>query len=147
MPYRSRRADLASEEDVEALRDLHELCFGTTAPQVTYDKGAWWLVYKVGGKDPMGFGGIVPSTLGPGYAYLKRSGILPDHRGHGLQRRLIAIRERWARKEGFHTVVTDTCDNTPSANNLIRSGYFLFEPKPLWGLKGGLYFKKPLGHE
>ena len=133
-----------SDEDVEHLRELHEMCFGDSAPQVTYDKGAWWLVYKAGDPEPVGFAGIVPSTLGTGYAYLKRSGVLPPHRGHGLQRRLITLRERWARKEGFHTVVSDTCENTPSANNLIRKGYVLFDPKTPWTLKGGLYFKKSL---
>lgn len=144
MSYRTRRADLASETDQDHLRDLHEMSFGDDAPVPVFDKDAWWLVFPTGLEEPIAFAGCVPSSLGVGYAYHKRAGVLPGHRGHGLQRRLISIRERWARKEGFHTIVTDTCANTPSANNLIRSGYTLFEPKTSWSLKGALYFTKSL---
>lgn len=134
-----------SDADEGRLRELHDECFGDSAPMPSFDPtdvGAWWLVYHAG--DAVAFAGCVPSSYGKGYAYHKRSGVLPLHRGHGLQRRLISIRERWARKEGFHTIVTDTCANTPSSNNLIRSGYELFDPKSPWGLKGGLYFRKSL---
>lgn len=144
MSYVTRRCDLASDEDLENLREMHDQCFGDTAPAVTYDKGAWWLVYQKGSPEPVGFAGIVPSSLGVGYGYLKRGGVLPAHRGHGLQRRLISIRVRWARKEGYHTLVSDTWGNTHSSNNLIRSGFHLFDPKVPWGLKGGLYFRKSL---
>ncbi len=144
MSYRTRRANPDSDEDTEWLRDLHDACFGNNAPQVPYDYGMWWLAYKKDEPDPIGFTGVVPSTLGTGYAYLKRSGVMPIHRGHGLQRRFINIRERWAKREGYHTLVTDTFANTPSANNLIRCGFILFDPVYPWGINGGLYFCKAL---
>lgn len=144
MSYRTRRADLLSDVDQDHLRELHDACFGDSAPVPTFDKEAWWLIFPMGQSEPAAFAGCVPSSLGTGYAYHKRAGVMPIHRGHGLQRRLISIRERWARREGFHTIVTDTCANTPSANNLIRAGYELFDPKSPWGLKGGLYFRKSL---
>jgi GNAT superfamily N-acetyltransferase len=142
MTYRSRRADLTDDLDVENLRDLHTLTFGDTAPMAEFDYGAWWLVYPAGEQDPIAFAGIVKSSYGPGYAYFKRMGVLPGHRGHGLQRRLIRVRERWARKEGFHTIITDTCENSQSANNLVRCGFKLFDPPVGWGLKGSIYFRK-----
>src|SRR4051812_32624487 len=38
------------------------------------------------------------------YFYFTRCGVLPEARGHGLQRRLIAARCRWARKHGCRGV-------------------------------------------
>lgn len=145
MRYCSRRADLLSEADLEELRELHFFTFTTTAPCPDFDKGAWWFIYPEGKPDNLiAFAGVVGSSFGPGYAYLKRSGVLKAHRGNGLQRRLIRLREAWARKAGYHTVMTDTRGNTPSSNNLIAAGYRLFDPPSPWGMRGTLYFKKAL---
>lgn len=146
--YFSRRASLLSGKDVTLLRSLHERCFSDTAPMPEFDyasdKGAWWLMFASGETTPVAFAGIVPSTYGPGFAYHKRAGVVQAHRGSGLQRRLIHLRERWARKHKFHTIVTDTCETCASSNNLIRCGYTLFEPPVPWGLSGSLYFRKKL---
>lgn len=150
MSYRSRRADLACEEDVDHLTDLHKLTFGDTAPLAELDYGAWWLIYPFKSgfmfQMPVAFAGIVPASLGNGIGYLKRAGVLKDHCGHGLQRRLIRMREAYARKQGWHTIVTETSpDNIPSANNLIKAGYKIYEPETKWGVKGAIYWRKPLG--
>lgn len=58
--------------------------------------------------------------------------------------RMIQVRERWARKNGYTRAVTDTYETIHSANNLIRSGYTLFKPTELWSYKGALYFTKSL---
>jgi hypothetical protein len=41
-------------------------------------------------------------------------------------------------------VVSDTTDNIASANNFIRAGYRLFEPRVPWGWASTLYWRKPL---
>lgn len=142
--YMPRRVDLADEDAVDSIRDLHKLTFPESPmPDLTY--GAWWLIYPDATDDPVAFCGAVHSSLGTGFSYLKRAGVLRAHWGHGLQRRMIRLRERWQRAEGFHTSVTDTTwDNIASANNLIACGYRLFEPVPRWAFKNGLYFKKTL---
>lgn len=146
MSYYSRRADLTEDEDLDWLRDLHRYTFGDSAPMLDFDYGAWWLVFRRDDPEPAGFGGIVPSDCdyGPGFAYLKRAGVVHDHRGHGLQRRLLRIREAYARREGYHTILTETRDNPQSANNLIKAGYQMWDPPTPWALAGSLYWRKLL---
>lgn len=144
-PARSKRAyriKEADNDDVETLKALHTLTFGLTAPEDCFDYGKWWVVtYK---REPIAFAGITPSTLGDGIGYLKRSGVLPDHRGRGLQRRLLRVREQYAASQGWHRAVTDTTENVPSANNMIRAGYILFDPKPRWAFEHSLYWTKTI---
>lgn len=139
--YRIKEVDSDDEDIKGTLGALHTLTFGTGDPVPEF-YGNWWIVYYKG--DPVAFAGIVPSTIGDGVGYLKRSGVLPDHRGRGLQRRLLRVRERHAVSNGWHRVVTDTTDNVPSANNMIRAGYRLFDPKPRWAFEHSLYWTKNL---
>jgi hypothetical protein len=41
--------------------------------------------------------------------------------------------ESGARNNGWGYVVSDTTDNVASANNFIRAGYRLYEPRHPWG--------------
>ena len=75
------------------------------------------------------FGILEPSQQWLDTVYLSRAGVLPAWRGQGLQRRLIALRERLARRQGFVWMISDTTDNVPSSNNLIKAGYKLIAPK------------------
>lgn len=147
MYYRSRRANLDSEDDVDHLIDLHNLTFGDTAPMAEFEYGAWWLVYMsdvlTRNTDPIAFAGITQCTEAKNHGYLKRTGVLQSHTGHGLQRRLIRMRESYARKQGWTTIITDTSrDSLPSSNNLIKAGYKLYEPETPWGVPGALYWRK-----
>lgn len=145
MYYRSRRADLSSEEDLEHIHDLHHLTFGPDTPQPELDYGAWWLVFPSEKDFPIAFGGVVACKRVRAHGYLKRAGVLEAHTGHGLQRRLIRMRESWARREGLSVLVTDTSrDSIASSNNLIKSGYKLYEPEQPWGVAGALYWRKVL---
>lgn len=147
MYYRSRRANLDSEDDVDHLIDLHNLTFGDTAPMAEFEYGAWWLVYMsdvlTRNTDPIAFAGITACAQAKHHGYLKRTGVLQAHTGHGLQRRLIRMRESYARKLGWTTIITDTSrDSLPSSNNLIKAGYKLYEPETPWGVPGALYWRK-----
>jgi GNAT superfamily N-acetyltransferase len=142
--YRIREVDGEDDDIADTLDELHDLCFLKDAPRVKYDYGHWWLAYC--GKDPVGFAGITPSSLGPGIGYLKRIGVLPEHRGQGLAARLTKARERCAKRNGWTRVITDTTDNVPSANNMIKAGYRLFEPPyGKWAFERSLYWTKELG--
>jgi GNAT superfamily N-acetyltransferase len=85
-----------------------------------------------------------PPSSGCDTAYLSRAGVLPAWRGQGLQRRLIALRERLARRQGFVWMISDTTDNVPSSNNLIKAGYKLIEPSAPWANSESLYWSKKL---
>ena len=139
--YHIREVDGFDDDIAETLDILHDLCFGTTAPKVPYDYGHWWIAYC--DKEPVAFAGLTPSTMGEGIGYLKRVGVLPEHRGRGLHKRLTRVREARAKRNGWHQLITDTTDNVPSANNLIKAGYRLFRPQP-WAFERSLYWMKEL---
>lgn len=142
MAYKIREVDGSDDDVADDLRMLHALTFFGDAPVPDTDIGHWWLVTHDG--QPVAFALLVPSSYGPGVGYLKRAGVVSDHRGHGLQRRLIRVRELRARRNGWHLIVTDTTENPASANTLIACGYRLFEPEVRWAWPHSLYWKKEL---
>jgi len=124
------------------IRDMHDQIFDDTAPQVVPEEGYWWIAWK--GKQPAGFAGLRLSKTTPGTGYLHRSGVLPKHRGHGLQVKFILLREAKAIELGQHRMVTDTTDNIASANSLIRAGYRLYRPAGKWAFVDSLYWERSL---
>jgi GNAT superfamily N-acetyltransferase len=107
--------------------------------------GWWWIMYD--GSMPVAFCGLYKSPNWQGTGYLCRAGVLESHRGRGLQKRLIRVRERKARKLGWTHVVTDTYENPASANSLIKCGFRSYLPRNPWGAKGVAYWIKRLRKE
>jgi GNAT superfamily N-acetyltransferase len=141
--YRLREVD--GDEYAEELQELNTATFGDTAPPLTeqaLSEGFWWLAFHRPSKDMAGFGGIVPSIMHEDAGYHYRAGVMPLHRGVGLQRRLLRAREAKARRLGWRWVHTDTTDNIPSANSLIAAGYRLFQPTVPWAFAHTLYWRK-----
>ena len=67
-------------------------------------------------------GGI--KTLEPGICEFKRMYVVPQRRGGGAGRVLLAGLEQRARELGFHTARLDTGDQQPSAQHIYESsGY------------------------
>src|SRR5262249_24870783 len=137
--YRICKVDGSDEETAEELRDLDILTFGKTAPRIISDDGHWWLAYF--NDHPVGFLGAVDSTIINGVGYFSRVGVLPVHRGHGLQLRLMRAMERHARTI-WRGIVSDTSYNAHSANNFIRAGYRIFQPDLPWGYPHTIYWRK-----
>lgn len=145
MSYRIREVDASDDEIADTIRSLnretpdfpeladHELdgfhCY-------------WWLAYL--DKEPVGFAGMVPSRRYKNVGYLKRAGVSAEHRGHGIQLRFFKVREQKARKIGWTHIVSESTNTIYSANNFIRSGYMLFEPKERWAFESSLYWRKSL---
>jgi GNAT superfamily N-acetyltransferase len=105
----------------------------------------WWLA-RVDG-EPAGFAclKIMTDPNNKGAAYLALAGVLTKYRGYGIQKRLIRLREQFARSKGATVMISYVAwANWPSANSLIRNGYTIFTPNAPWGLKYSLYFKKDL---
>lgn len=125
--------------------DLHDLTFFDPAVRPDLPRGFWWLVYEKGVLRPaIGFCGLTITPADKTTGYLKRAGVLKAYRGQGLQRKLITVRERKARKLGLVRMVTDTTDNPPSANSLIGAGYRIFDPEYRWAFKHSIYWRKSL---
>jgi GNAT superfamily N-acetyltransferase len=141
MTYRIRAVDGADPEVTFVLHSLHKETFGDSAELPDTTIGHWWIAYA--GKEPVAFAGV-QSARTPDCGYLVRSGVLKAHRGHGLQVRLLRAREKQARKNGWKYLLTDTTNNIPSSNSLIRAGFHLFEPKYRWAFDCSLYWEKEL---
>jgi GNAT superfamily N-acetyltransferase len=144
MIYRIKRVDGEDEEIAELIRELHDETFGREAPQIDPSCGWSWIAYD--GREVAGFchlvhtEGATRDTL----AYLKRAGLRLPHRGQGLQRRFVRVREALARRAGFKACVSDTTDNPSSANNLIKCGYKIYTPQQPWGFNNTIYWYKEL---
>ncbi len=143
MTYKVRRVepfeDPVAEEDIT---ELHRQTFGKGAPFVNLMIGQWWLVYLK--DEPVAFAGLHPSSQFFDCGYLVRAGVREDHRGHGLQLKLIRARERVARTLKYRALFCDCTDNLASANTLIKAGYKLYQPEVPWAFKNTLYWRKVL---
>jgi GNAT superfamily N-acetyltransferase len=84
---------------------------------------------------------------GAGYVYLSSAGVLPTHRGGGVQRRLIRHRLRWGQRQGATRAVTYTLlHNYASIANLLKCGFrFAAKPRGWPGVQGDVhYFERDL---
>jgi len=102
----------------------------------------WWIAFL--DDAPVAYAGLHPSSHHKRAGFLARAGVLPKHRGNGLQRRLIRVREKEAIKRRLFRMVSFTRNNPPSANNLIACGYSVFIPKKLWAPSDATYWHKVL---
>lgn len=103
----------------------------------------WWLAWKDG--EPVAFAGMTEYQPTQS-CVLYLSGVLPEHRGNGLQRRLIRAREAKAKRLGYQRIVTYTwVANLPSQRNLEACGYEVYRPDREWGAVGSVYYEKRLG--
>lgn len=107
------------------------------------ENGYWFVAYHEG--EVVAFAGMVPFEPFPNIAYLKRAYVLPDHRGHGLQLRLMVTREVKAQQLGWtHLVSECSASNTASARNFARAGFERCDPEQKWGASNSIYFVKRL---
>lgn len=140
--YRIRMVDGSDDDVADILDDLHRLTFFDAAAIPQFELGAWWLAYQ--GDDAVAFAGVVPSTYARNSGYLSRVGVLQRHWGRGLQLRLMRAVEARGRRIGWDGIVSDTTDNSFSANNFIKAGYRLFEPEVPWAWSHTLYWRRSL---
>jgi hypothetical protein len=141
--YRFASVDTDDEDVVELLTELHDATFAVgEAPLPDFENGWWWV--GTDGREAAAFCGLTQSSYHPSYSYLKRAGVLHRHRGNGLQKRMLTIRERKARLLGFSWSITDTTNNPASSNSLIAAGYRLWLPEEPWAFDNSLYWRKKL---
>lgn len=105
-------------------------------------EGYWWLAFD---KDnPVAFACMTDVKTWDHTGYISRVGVLPSHRGKGLQKRLMRACERKARALGWKRMISTTLNNPPSANNFIALGYRTYEPASRWGWTETIYWLKDL---
>lgn len=79
------------------------------------------------------------------WTYLARMGVLPEARGHGLQRRMVRAAVAWAKalppEASGQIMVSDTRANPVSANNLIAIGFRMWEPPWAWSFSDSQYWR------
>jgi GNAT superfamily N-acetyltransferase len=96
---------------------------------VNSKKHHWWVVFNNCCKSWVAYGGLSlydneTVCFGPDL-------VLQAMRGRGLQRKLIEVRERWAKRNGYRRLIAvTTYDNIYSANNFIRRGWLLRKAWP-----------------
>lgn len=142
MKYLVRQVDPRDPEIWVILERLQLHCLPGDIPQKP-NIGYWWLCYTETGV-PIGFAGMVPSIRWEQTGYLCRAGILPQHQGQGLQKRLIKVRVAKAKQLGWLYLLSDTSENPASANSLISCGFKMYEPTRPYGLKTSLYWRRRL---
>lgn len=140
--YKIREVDATDDDITDHLRDLHKLTFFGEAPIPNFETGHWWIGYR--DDEPISFASLIPSDRYPRAGYFKRVGVLPSHRGHGLQLRHMRAIEGRARRNGWIKIVSDTTDNPHSANNFISAGYWILSPQFPWAFPNSIYWSKEL---
>jgi GNAT superfamily N-acetyltransferase len=138
--HRIERVIGSDDEIADTLAELHRLTFFGAASAPKFDQGHWWLAFHK--TESVAFAGLIPSTHVCNAGYFCRVGVLSEHWGNRLQLRLMRALEARARLIGWRSIVSDTTDNLSSANNFIRAGYRLFEPRHPWAWPRTLYWRK-----
>jgi GNAT superfamily N-acetyltransferase len=140
MKFSIRQVDLRVPAMQTVLLYLQKKCLPADTPYDT-TSGHWWVAYTET-DIPIGFAGLVRSHSWYDCGYLCRAGVLEAYTGHGVQRKLIDVRERKARKLNWNWLITDTTANPASSNSLINAGFKLYEPTVPWAFKHSLYWRK-----
>lgn len=124
-------------KDLTLIKTLAQQVFDASDIPTKLDQSKWFIAWEKG--VPLGFAGI--TFWGNGKAFLSLAGVLPEHRGRGIQKRLIMARIAYAKKWGVHQVVTYTVVNNPeSQRSLIKCGLLPYTPKTFFAGKKVIYF-------
>jgi GNAT superfamily N-acetyltransferase len=122
--------------DLEEIERLDRTLFAADTP-VNYAKSYWWIARD--GNKSVAYAGL--RVMDKNMAFLSRAGVVENARGKGLHRRLIQVRVRWAWLHGLNTLITYTLiNNQASSNNLIRTGFRLYDPEWAWVGRWVLYW-------
>ncbi len=139
--------------DLDVVVDLDNECFTDDDQVRPRDGGAWWVATDDG--RPVGYSGGRVWERDGGVFIIERQGVIPEARGHGLQRRFIRAALNYAKREGLSSVWSYTAHwNVHSSNNFIRTGFVLWSPSHWGGVPnpaevvedgaGWLYWKRDL---
>ncbi len=127
---------LRQTDDLDLIRDLNRAIFPITGAidEEDLDESTWWVAerrrFAAGvprhlDYDAVGFGGV---RMMVDHAFMTRAGVLKEHRGHGLQQRLIQARVRWAKAHGAPSIRTYVWSgNIASMRSLCKQGFLPYK--------------------
>jgi hypothetical protein len=132
---------IAQSTDIALVEDLHSEIFGADEYE---DASVNWIIWarRPDGCDwfAVGFCGV-KLLYSEKAAFLIRSGVARGHRGQGLQRRAIRVRDAFLLRAGFPTSLTYVLqENVASLINLLKCGYRIYEPDYAWVGREGIYY-------
>ncbi len=125
----------SAPEDQQRIRRMDALCFPVDEPPII--AGAeWWIGWDgATAAAYCAWKAVEHDGVTVGFHY--RVGVMPDYRGHGLQRRMLRLREAKMREQGLRAAVTYTdADSAASMRSLIAEGYRPYAPTPTTTLSG-----------
>jgi GNAT superfamily N-acetyltransferase len=131
-----------SPSDLDIIDNLQKACLPHDTLCDT-SVGWWWIAWD--DRLPVGFCGYRESVNWKRCGYLCRCGVIPSHRGQGLQKKFIRSRLSHAKRQGMDWMITDTYRNPASANSLIACGFRMYEPADPWSYATACYWRKFLG--
>jgi len=114
----------AMEEEMLVLYAMPRMPTSASSTDLEPPDGA----YVVGWEDGRAVAGGALKRLGPGVAEIKRMYVLPDARGRGVARQLLAAIEDTARELGYERVQLDTGASQPHARALYESAGYRDRP-------------------
>ena len=142
MKYSIRRVNNKSKRVQNTLNRLQKEILPSDKPcDVTI--GQWWIVYTDTNK-PVAFCGMKNSSTYSDWCFFHRAGVLDEHTGNGLQKRLIKARIRLAKTMGYNYANSDTTRNPASANSLIACGFKSYLPIKPWAWDYSNYWRLKL---
>ena len=117
----------ATSDDIEAIEAADRVCFPLDkAYFFAWVKNVSWVAHDNG--EMVGY--ISAHPLRRGVWFFSRVGVMPSHRGRGLQRKLMSVLEKHGRANGWKFIVTYTVGiNGWSTRNILASGYRTYEPR------------------
>ena len=107
----------AMEDEMVALYSMQGMPASASTAELEPPNGG---AYVVGWEDGRAVAGGALKRLEPGVAEIKRMYVVPDARGRGLARRLLAALEDTARELGYARVRLDTGASQPHARALYE---------------------------
>ncbi len=109
-----------------------------------YSNGFWWICYHK--EEPVAFAGMVPFEPFADVGYFKRCLITSaDHYGHGIQYRMMMVRNLKAQQLKWKMLVSECgANNHFSASNFRKAGFEMIDPEQKWGAPGSIYWRKVL---
>lgn len=137
------RVRFKKTKDYSQARALHVLLFPNDEQFRKSVNNAMWIGYEET-QTPVAFctARYLPNENS---VFLERAGVLPIARGLKLQRRMIKLRENWAKSLGADAVLTYVAHhNHASIVSLIKAGYHIYWPSKFWAGKSVHYFQKSI---
>ena len=131
----------ALSEELARRYDYTEDGYGNFKPEDVLGARAGFVVGRRGGK-AVACGAFRP--MQPGVAEIKRMFVLPEHRGRGYSKAILAELERRAWETGYTTVRLETGERQPEAIRLYqRAGYRRIPNFGIYGdVESSLCFEK-----